>query len=79
MTGPSTFYVSPVGSDTNPGTLEAPFRTLSFALRQVSAGDQLFVRGGTYRERVKITARPGRRGARVFVSAYPGERPVVEG
>lgn len=76
---PTTFYVSPSGSDANPGTLEAPFGTMSFALRQLRAGDVLDVRGGTYHERVNVLARPGRRGARVLVSAYPGERPVVEG
>jgi hypothetical protein len=37
------------------------------------------VRGGTYAERIKVNAAPGRPGARVLVSNFPGERPVVEG
>jgi hypothetical protein len=75
----STFYVSPVGSNANPGTEQAPFGTLSFALGRLGPGDTLYVRGGTYPERVKLAARPGRKDARVLVSSYPGESPVVEG
>jgi pectate lyase-like protein len=75
----STFYVSPLGSDTNPGTSDAPFGSIAFALGRLRPGDTLYVRGGTYHEKVKVKARPGRKGARVLVSAYPGERPVIEG
>ena len=37
------------------------------------------MRGGSYTERVKIHAAPGRRRKRVVVRNFPGERPVVRG
>lgn len=75
-----THYVAPTGSDTNPGTQSAPYRTLKKALAALTAGDTLYVRGGTYAERITSTAvQPGSATARVTVAAYPGERPVVQG
>ena len=44
----STYYVSPEGSDTAPGTEAAPFRTIQRAAGLVGAGDTVVVRAGTY-------------------------------
>ncbi len=41
-------YVSPKGSDNNPGTAEKPMRTLARAARAVSAGTTVLVAPGTY-------------------------------
>jgi hypothetical protein len=71
--------VAPSGRDSNPGTRRRPFATIAHALRKLRAGDQLFVRGGTYLERVKVAVAPGRPRARVLVSNYPGERPLIKG
>jgi lipopolysaccharide exporter len=74
-----TFYVAPAGSDAAPGTRRRPFRTLAHALRRLRFGERLFVRGGRYTERVDVKVAPGRSNARVRVSNFPGERPVVRG
>jgi hypothetical protein len=74
-----TFYVAPRGSDSGHGTRARPFRTLARALRGLRAGDLLYVRGGTYDERIDVKAAPGSPDAGVRVSNYPGERPVVRG
>jgi PST family polysaccharide transporter len=74
-----TFYVAPGGADAGPGTRERPFRTLRHALKRLRYGQRLYVRGGTYSERVKVRVAPGRRRARVRVSNFPGERPVLRG
>lgn len=42
------YYVSPSGSDSNSGTIDAPFATLNAAHSRVSAGDTVYFRGGTY-------------------------------
>lgn len=48
---PSTAsYVSTTGSDSNPGTAAAPYRTLANALSKVKAGGAIVMRGGVYRE-----------------------------
>jgi nitrous oxidase accessory protein NosD len=41
-------YVSPVGSDSNPGTSAAPFLTIQRAADVVNPGDTVVVRNGTY-------------------------------
>jgi PST family polysaccharide transporter len=74
-----TFYVAPGGSDAGPGTRERPFGTIAHALRRLRYGQHLWVRGGTYDERVKLVAAPARKHARVQVSNFPGERPVLRG
>lgn len=50
------YYVSPSGNDSFPGTLEMPFATFAKACSVAGPGDTVFVRGGTYRERLVITA-----------------------
>ena len=44
----TTSFTGAAFSDANAGTLAAPWRTLSFAVAQLYAGDTLFLRGGTY-------------------------------
>jgi hypothetical protein len=43
-----TYYVAPEGSDGNPGTLEAPWRTIQHALDTLHPGQGVVVRGGTH-------------------------------
>ena len=48
----TTYYVAPSssgGSDSNAGTLAAPFETLQYAINQLSAGDTLYIRAGTHK------------------------------
>src|SRR5438128_2577695 len=44
----ATYYVAPTGSDSNAGSLSAPWRTIRFAVAQLAAGDTLYLRGGVY-------------------------------
>ena len=44
----ATYYVSNAGSDGNPGTQSAPWRTLQYAADHVSAGDVVLVENGIY-------------------------------
>jgi hypothetical protein len=46
----ATYYMSPSGSDANPGTRAAPFQNLSKALPALRAGDTLVLMDGTYDE-----------------------------
>lgn len=86
------YYVATDGDDTQAGTLEAPFATLSRALSVVEPGDKVCVRGGTYRVTKEWVMTPLHRGyARVFdvrakatrrrpivVEGCRGERPVFD-
>ena len=42
------YFVAPTGLDTNSGTITAPFLTIQRAQTAVSAGDTVYIRGGTY-------------------------------
>jgi parallel beta-helix repeat protein len=46
--GPTTYYVSPSGQDTNSGTSAAPFRQIRQALTVVQPGDTVLVADGSY-------------------------------
>ncbi|MEU3862149.1 right-handed parallel beta-helix repeat-containing protein [Streptomyces sp. NPDC028722] len=78
-----TYYVSPSGSDSNPGTSPAkPFRTLQKAADSTAPGDTVSVMNGTYTERaggsdVMVISRSGRAGAPITFQAYPGHHPVI--
>lgn len=74
-----TYYVATDGSDSNSGTsTTAPFRTIQRAMNVVVPGDNVQIRGGTYREQIEAT-RGGTATAPITVSAYPGEIPVIKG
>jgi hypothetical protein len=85
----ATYYVSPYGSDANPGTLAAPFQTVQHArdvVRTVNTnmtGDiYVYLRGGNYPVSSSIQFTPsdsGTNGFHVIYTAYPNETPVLNG
>jgi hypothetical protein len=72
------YYVAPTGSDDNPGTLAAPFKTIQRCAQIVVAGETCVIRGGVYRETVR-PAHSGRAGSPITFTAYPGERVTISG
>ena len=72
------FFVSPSGSNTNPGTQALPWKTLQYAVSQLVAGDTLYAMTGTYAETVSINA-SGTSASPITVTAYPGQSPVIDG
>lgn len=48
-------YVSPHGSDKNPGTAKAPFQTIGKAASVVNPGDTVIVESGIYHEALNLT------------------------
>ena len=75
-----TYYLSPGGNDFNPGTINKPFFTLVKAWTVVSAGDTVFVHGGTYRynEKQYLANKTGKPGKLIAILASPGEYPVFD-
>ena len=70
------YYVSVRGSDSGPGTLARPWRTIQKAASRLRPGQRAFVRRGTYRENVQVT-HPGTAAKPITIAAYPRERPVI--
>lgn len=81
------FYVSPVGSDTNPGTIDAPWQTIQMAMTSLQPGQIAYVREGTYETGGTFGTEADRylwtavcqAEAPCSLLAYPGERPVLHG
>jgi hypothetical protein len=72
-------YVATNGSDTNPGTKTLPFKTIAKAVSVITAGDTIFIRGGTYTYSSAITISiSGSPSAKYYLFAYPGERPLLD-
>ncbi|TAH02745.1 MAG: T9SS C-terminal target domain-containing protein [Sphingobacteriales bacterium] len=74
------YYVATNGNnDTNTGlTLASPFLTISKAASLVQPGDNVFVRGGTYRETVR-PAVSGTLGNPITFQPYNAEKVIISG
>jgi len=65
----ATYWVSTEGDDSNPGTSESPWRTIQQAADTIAPGDTVFVREGTYDERVTVPASGTGEGTRIVLQA----------
>ena len=90
----TTYYVAPAptGSDSNAGTMEAPFASFAKAQTAAAAGDTVYFRGGTYAYTAGTTTcssgtatisgvvlnKNGASGNLIHYLAYPGEIPVFD-
>ena len=82
MANQLAYYVAPTGSDTNPGTVSAPFQTLGKArdtVRTINASMTqdiyVYLRGGTYPITSTVAFGPsdsGTNGHRIYYEAFPG-------
>jgi len=80
------YYVSPTGSDTNAGTIDAPFATLQKGADVAAAGDTVWIRAGTYSITTPYSSSAGislsKSGTsdtnRINFFAYPGEIPLFD-
>ncbi len=76
---PVTYFVAPDGDDHNDGkTRGSAFQTIRHAAGQVNVGDTVMIAGGTYHERIRISA-TGTKDAPISFMAMPGERVVIDG
>ena len=80
-TAGGSFYVSPAGSDSNPGSLTSPWKTITHAVLSTNGGDTIFLRGGNYRE-TEIWIRDaqgmgGSPGKFKTIQNYNGEQPIL--
>jgi len=79
--GSSCYYVAINGSDSNPGTFEEPFATVQYGVKQISAGDYLYLREGRYYE-YKIYIgnwRDGSSDSWYTIKSYPGKWAIIDG
>lgn len=79
----ATYYVSPTGSNSNPGTQAQPWATPGFGSRQLQGGDTLVILGGRYAlqefDADIITPPSGTASAWTTIRGDAGNRPVLAG
>jgi hypothetical protein len=80
----ATRYVSLTGSDANScatsETITTPKRTFASAVACLNAGDTLYIRGGTWTERIDLqspTSKTGTVDAWITIAGYPGETVII--
>lgn len=85
----ATFFVDrnhPSAGDSRPGTESQPWKTIQHAVDSVSPGDTVYIKSGTYRERVMLTGSDGTSGKSgnatagyITYAGYPGNQVVLDG
>jgi hypothetical protein len=78
------YYVSPTGSNSNPGTLAKPWATPGYGSRQLRPGDTLIILGGRYilsqyDDDIIIPQYSGNPNAWITIKGEEGNRPVLAG
>jgi hypothetical protein len=75
------YYVATAGSDSNPGSITQPFRTIAKGLSALKPKDKLYIRGGTYAEAINSNFQTIPTGTSwsdaPVIAAYPGETVVL--
>lgn len=75
----ASYYVSATGSDTNPGTLSQPWKTIQRGVNAMAGGDTVYVRGGTYNEPVRFYYKNNTTGQYMTLMAYNEEQVIIDG
>ncbi len=78
--GLGCYYVSPSGNDDYPGTSQdSSWATIGRACNTLIAGDTVYVRSGTYNERVVPRNSGSSSSERIVYMTFPNEYPVIDG
>lgn len=74
------YFVAPDGSDSNSGSIEKPFGSLKKGCDAATAGDTVYLRGGTFKMNTGITIQKSGVSdkKRINFIAYQKERPVFD-
>ena len=72
----ATYYISPTGSDSNPGSLSQPWATYSNAVNVVAAGDTVLVQPGVYHATNNVNSQ-NYGGVCYFTTAGTASLPII--
>ena len=74
----NAYYVATDGRDSNPGTEQLPWRTIQKAADTLTAGKTVYIKEGTYNERIWVQ-NSGTPGNFITFTAYPGHTVTIDG
>ncbi|HEY9768028.1 MAG TPA: hypothetical protein V6C71_05900 [Coleofasciculaceae cyanobacterium] len=75
---PEGYFVSPNGSNDNPGTIDRPFKTVQKCADAVQPGETCWLRKGTYRETIQPKV-SGTKEKPIVFAAYKNEQVTISG
>jgi parallel beta-helix repeat protein len=75
----TVYYVAPTGSDSNQGTEDQPWRTIQKAADTLVSGDTVYIKAGTYQERVEPQNSGSADNCYIVYAAYPGSTVTIDG
>ncbi len=73
------YYVSPEGSDSNPGTEDKPWKTIQRAADTAAPGSTITIKAGTYFERVNIRLSGASADKPTVFKAQQGDKVIIDG
>lgn len=74
-----TYFVDAAkGDDKNDGAEARPWKTIQHGVNRLKPGETLYLRAGTYYEKVRLT-RSGTAEAPITIASYPGELAILDG
>lgn len=76
--GPARFVDAAEGNDAHDGSRNMPWKTIGHALLRLTAGETLYLRGGSYFENVSVRL-AGTPQKPIVIRSYPGEQAVIDG
>ncbi len=74
----TAYYVATDGDDSNPGTEAQPFRTIQHGIDEMSGGDTLYIKSGTYTEGLHGFP-AGTAENPTTIMTFPGDTVVING
>jgi parallel beta-helix repeat protein len=72
------YYVSKSGNNSNPGTEAQPWKTIQKAANTLTAGDTVYIKAGTYNERV-VPKNSGNAGNYITYTNYNNDTVTIDG
>ncbi|MBI3946022.1 MAG: right-handed parallel beta-helix repeat-containing protein [Armatimonadetes bacterium] len=76
--GARVFYVAKNGSDGSPGSADQPWLTLTRACQSAAAGDTVYIRAGTYNERL-VPRNSGAAGSEITFANFGQDVVILDG
>ncbi len=73
----SNFYVAKNGNNSNNGSLNSPWKTIQYGINQLSAGDILYIKAGTYPEKLGIDV-SGTANNYITIKNYQNDEVVID-
>lgn len=75
----SNFFVSPSGSDRNPGTEKKPWETIQKAANSATPGSTVYIKAGTYYERINMKVSGTKDGGVITFRNYNDDKVIIDG